>query len=244
MKELFIVNKLIPATIINRPSKIIKSPYLADIVIDNKEYLSHSPSLGCSGLIVTGSKVLVTTKENKKSKYSIDIVLENNIKIGVNPNYANNIVYNMLTQNIIKELSNLEEIKKEATKNKCRFDFIAKNNNKTYYIEVKNVPLIDTEGIAIFPEGYRKKKDDTVSLRAIKHIKELEKIKLSESDSESFIIFIIQRTGCKYFKPAETDPIFKKTLLKAKNNGVIIKAYQVKWIDNKVYFDKELKCLI
>jgi sugar fermentation stimulation protein len=244
MKELFTVDKLIKATIINRPSKIIKSPYLADILIDNKEYLAHSPSLGCSGLIVSGTNVLVSPKINTKSKYSIDVVFSNNIKVGVNPNYANHIVYNILNQNIIKELSNLEEIKKESTKNKCRFDFIAKKNNKTYYIEVKNVPLIDTEGIAIFPEGYRKKKSDTVSLRAIKHIEELENIKLSESDSESIIIFIIQRTGCKYFKPAETDPIFKKALLQAKNNGVIIKAYQVKWIDNKVYFDKELKCLI
>ena len=37
--------------IINRPSKTNKSPYLADVKINKKVVMSHSPALGMSGLI-------------------------------------------------------------------------------------------------------------------------------------------------------------------------------------------------
>jgi DNA-binding sugar fermentation-stimulating protein len=71
--ENFIYNlpqKLLIATVINRPSKVNKSPYLADIVIDSEGETSeisiaHSPSLGCGGLICSGVKVYVLPCESK-----------------------------------------------------------------------------------------------------------------------------------------------------------------------------------
>jgi len=70
--------KMLLATVINRPSKINKSPYLADIVIDSTGEISiaHSPSLGCGGLICSGVKVYVVKSESKAkdknvSKYII-----------------------------------------------------------------------------------------------------------------------------------------------------------------------------
>lgn len=40
------VNNLQKTVIIKRPSKVIKSPYVAD----KQEFLGHTPSLGCCGL--------------------------------------------------------------------------------------------------------------------------------------------------------------------------------------------------
>ena len=40
----------ISGEVVNRPSKTNKSPYLADVLINNKIYMAHSPSLGLSGL--------------------------------------------------------------------------------------------------------------------------------------------------------------------------------------------------
>jgi DNA-binding sugar fermentation-stimulating protein len=62
--------KMLIATVINRPSKINKSPYLADIIIDSegepsKISIAHSPSLGCGGLICSGVKVYVLPCESK-----------------------------------------------------------------------------------------------------------------------------------------------------------------------------------
>ena len=47
---LFSYEKLYDAIIKNRPSKKIKSPFVADALIENKEFLVHTPSLGCCGL--------------------------------------------------------------------------------------------------------------------------------------------------------------------------------------------------
>lgn len=245
MHLLHSVIKLLPALVLHRPSKVIKSPYLADILVDNVEYLAHTPSLGCKGLIVTDAHVLVTPKLNTKSKYSVDVVIsDGGVKVGVNPSYSTHIVQSMINRNLIQGLTDLDELRKEVTKNKSRLDFVGKKGDKTYYIEVKNVPLIDTRGVAIFPDGFRASKKDTISPRAVKHIEELEHIKLTEPNSECYIIFTIQRTGCTHFTPAKTDPIFRDALLKAMKNNVIVKAYQVSWIGNEVYYDRELVILV
>jgi hypothetical protein len=88
-KILMIIDNLIEGKIVKRPSKIIKSPYVADILpitsFDNnmnetKEILGHTASLGCCGLADTGATILMTkikqifieTKlENKGRKYFV-----------------------------------------------------------------------------------------------------------------------------------------------------------------------------
>lgn len=48
------------ATVLARPSRSIKSPYLADVQLeDGTLALCHSPSLGCMGLISAGATILV-----------------------------------------------------------------------------------------------------------------------------------------------------------------------------------------
>lgn len=126
--------KMLLATVINRPSKINKSPYLADIVIDSTGEVSiaHSPSLGCGGLIVSGVKVYVVESESKAkdknvSKYIIyHIVNIEKINNGpvpfeiihspicAHPNMANIIVGKMLEKKMIVGLENLTYIKAEA----------------------------------------------------------------------------------------------------------------------------------
>ena len=42
--------------LVKRPSKHIKSPYIADIIINKEEELAHCPALGVSGLLNTSTK--------------------------------------------------------------------------------------------------------------------------------------------------------------------------------------------
>ena len=49
--EVLSLENLKDAEIICRPSKKNKSPYLADILIDGKNEMAHTPALGLSGLI-------------------------------------------------------------------------------------------------------------------------------------------------------------------------------------------------
>lgn len=50
------------ARVLRRPSATIKSPYVADVVIDatQQQTMAHSASLGLSGLIAPGTRVLLT----------------------------------------------------------------------------------------------------------------------------------------------------------------------------------------
>lgn len=268
MTVVFEVDELIEGIVVSRPSKINKSPYLADVLINGKEYMCHSPSLGCSGYIVPGVKCLLTPKKTTTktvSKYSLDVLLGdkyNNIQeyIGVNPNYSNTMVYNAVTLNLIKDIPPLIELKKEVTVGDSRLDLVGKTKDKTYYIEVKSVPCADyidvikkdrlkadvssykhNEKIGIFPyDTKRSTVKITISPRALKHVEELEKIIKNDKNANAYLIFTVQRSDCKYFQISNLDPIYKAAVFKASNNGVNIKAYQLNWKENKVHWGKEL----
>lgn len=240
--------KLYEGIIINRPSKKIKSPYLADVLINNENILCHTPSLGCCGLISTDKKVLMTKKKsiNTKSKYSIDFVFDNNNIVGVNPLYANKIIEICLKNNYINELLNLKNLKKEYTIDQSRLDFYGEKNNNKYYIEVKNVPLArqtnskNNEKISYFPDGYRKKKTDPISERALKHINHLKKLKENNKNNQCFLIFIIQRNDTMYFEASDIDPIYKKSIRDAYLAGVNILPIQITFKNNNLYYGKSL----
>lgn len=144
------------ALIINRPSKSIKSPYLADIQINNttntttNTEIAHSPSLGLCGLIINNVNVMVSECNNncRKSKYTIELVeikdLENKnpIWIGANPQYGNKIFSHFIKE--LDEFNNYIIEKPEVKVLNSRLDFLLSNTKKEkLYVEVKNVPLVD-----------------------------------------------------------------------------------------------------
>ena len=47
------IENLVKGHVEKRPSKQIKTPYVADVRYDEKVYLGHSPALGCGGLADT-----------------------------------------------------------------------------------------------------------------------------------------------------------------------------------------------
>ena len=274
MTEIFHVEKFFKAIVVNRPSKIIKSPYLADIKLFNENneiidenHIAHSPALGCCGLIVKDTIVYLvkSDNENRKSKYTIyNVEIKNpNIIIGVNPNIANNIFQNIIEKNLLEFdfLNNKSIIKREKKIFDSRIDFLLEFEDKKIYIEIKNVPLADFvdvdkkerknyknedyneyEKISIFPDGYRKKTTDLISPRAYKHLDDL--IKINELENHySYIIYIIQRHDIKFFKPTIIDEQYNKKFYEAKEKNVKIIPIVVKWIDNKLYFDKIVKIL-
>ena len=53
--------------VLNRPSKINKSPYLADVDYNGKSYMAHTPSLSLSGLIKKDAIVVMEKNENKNN---------------------------------------------------------------------------------------------------------------------------------------------------------------------------------
>lgn len=253
--------QLFEGIVINRPSKKIKSPYLADVLINGENILCHTPSLGCCGLVSTDKKVLMTKKnsKNSKSKYSIDFVYDKQTIVGVNPLYANKIVECCLNNNYIYQLRDLKNIKREYSIDESRLDFYGEKDNKKYYIEVKNVPLADyvdvdkkerkkynddeyeyNKKISYFPDGYRKKKSEPVSERALKHINHLKKLKEKDINNECYLIFIIPRNDSLYFQASNIDPIYKKAVKEAYLIGVNILPIQIIIEKNKLFYGKKM----
>uniref|UniRef100_A0A6C0AUK7 Sugar fermentation stimulation protein C-terminal domain-containing protein n=1 Tax=viral metagenome TaxID=1070528 RepID=A0A6C0AUK7_9ZZZZ len=153
---LFKLPTLYEVMIEKRPSKHCKTPYMADAVRDGvEEWLVHTPSLGCCGLVDKESNVLVQENSNKKTKSShsvqLSIYQENHptmglqeVIIGVHPQLAETIVKTALEKDLIDQLKGHTNVETQKTYNESRLDFYGKaENGREFYLEVKTVPLAD-----------------------------------------------------------------------------------------------------
>ena len=271
------IDGLVDGTIVNRPSKIIKSPYVADILLPtlNTTILGHTASLGCCGLADRGAQILMSPvpKTNKKTdkisceyKVYLAVICERGaeIVIGMHPKLAENLAESAIKNNLLSRLQNVRGYKRETTiyvpgKVDSRFDFTGIDGNGVPFImEVKNVPLADYEDItakdrknkcyderdvnskvAYFPDGYRKKSTDTVSPRALKHIRELTLIK-RESKTRCIMCYVIQRTDVECFQPSIIDPEYRAAVKEAVEAGVEIITMVVQWTkDGEAHFVRD-----
>ena len=94
-------------------------------------------------------------------------------------------------------------------------------DNSHVFIEVKSVH-IKVENDAVFPVGYKKPKQVTVSERANKHVTEL--THMAREGLKTMIVFVVQREDCDTFAPyREKDPVFANLIDEAKKSGVVVK---------------------
>ena len=161
---LYKLNNLIEGTVVKRPSKFIKSPYVADVLISSEEVLAHTASLGCCGLADTRAKILMTpsktkaktkqtNKANRQCSHTVYLsaIVEKGKEqiIGIHPKLAEELVESALNKNCLSKLTNIKRYQRETTihvKNRInsRFDFTGIDENGLPFImEVKNVPLAD-----------------------------------------------------------------------------------------------------
>jgi len=163
------LNNLIEGQVIKRPSKYIKTPYVADILYENEEVLGHTASLGCCGLADVNAMVLISltpeskTKSKPKNKANMKCthtvylsVLRNGDNeqiIGIHPKLAETLTEAALSSNLLSRLQNIKSYRRETViyikdKIDSRFDFTGVDQNGIPFImEVKNVPLADYEDV-------------------------------------------------------------------------------------------------
>ena len=274
------IGPLIEGTVFQRPSKHIKSPFVADVLISENEFkreiIAHSASLGCSGMAEQNAQVLMSILpskgENIEQKCTHRICLsvvsdcqhpDCEVVVGIYPKFAEQLVENSLKNGFLSSLKNIKNYRRETVikikdKVDSRFDFSGVDENDIPFImEIKNVPIANYEEtpyiknskkevvlpdyssrnfnskVAYFPEGYRKKITDTISPRALKHIKELTIIKTeSSSSTRTILCFVIQRDDVERFQISTSDPEYREAVKNAKDLGVEIIAIVVKWHKN------------
>ena len=160
------IDNLVEGSVIKRPSKMIKTPYVADVIPLNQssEVLAHTAALGCCGLADVGATILMTTMPIPKSKntkqkceyriyFSVFTEKNREIIVGIHPKLAEDLTENALKNNYLSKLQNIKSFRRETAifvegKVDSRFDFTGIDENDTPFImEVKNVPLADYEDI-------------------------------------------------------------------------------------------------
>jgi len=253
------------AVVVARPSKVVRTPYVADIKFPGEEtiYQAHAPSLGCSGLVDVGSHVYVhgkppSPKEKAKTTHTVfGTTVHGGFRVGVNPMVANRMVKTIIESGLTEEWRTLgggvASIQAEVVAGDSRVDLCVTHKDGTRtWVEVKNVPLShyrnDVKGcadyraaatqappagltarekIALFPDGYRKKKEDSVSPRATKHLDNL--AALFRGGDRAYCVFLCQRTDAVRFEPAALDAVYTAAFKSAVAAGVEVRCYVAGW---------------
>ena len=224
-------NKLISGLFIKRYKR-----FFADIKIKNKIVTVHCANSGSMmGLLNKDNKVWIMEATNKKRKlkYTLQIIKDNNSKVGVNTHLTNKIVNHALKNNLIKDFSDKVIITSEKVfGSNTRFDFFLEEKNTKSYLEVKNVTLKRKDRIAEFP--------DSVTTRGTKHLNEL--INATKKGYKAYLLFVIQRADCDKFEIAkDIDPEYSKTLIKAVKNNVKILCYDCKFSSKGIIINNQIK---
>ncbi len=230
---MYFENKLISGLFIKRYKR-----FFVDVKIGNKIVTAHCPNTGSmQGLLKKDNKVLLSKSNNpnRKLKYTLEIIEDNKSKVGVNTHSANKIIHHALKNDLITEFQNILKIKPEIKFGlNTRFDFLLLNKKNKFFIEVKNVTLSRTKGLAEFP--------DAITARGLKHINEL--VKAGKKNYKIFIIYLIQRNDCDSFAIAkDIDPEYEKALGKAVKNKLNILCYDCKFSSKGIKLNNKIKLI-
>jgi sugar fermentation stimulation protein A len=207
---------LIPATLVRRYKR-----FLADVVLETGEEITvHVANPGAMlGLAEPGSKVLLSKSSNPKRKlaYSWELVavdfgvgLE---LVGVNTAHPNALIAEAIAADLIPELAGYTSVRREVKYGKnSRVDLLLEAPGKlACYVEVKNVHLMRTAGLAEFP--------DAVTARGAKHLGELSA--MVAAGHRAVMLFLIQIGSAARFTLArDIDPGYGKAFDRARAVGV------------------------
>jgi sugar fermentation stimulation protein A len=224
-------NKLISGVFIKRYKR-----FFIDAKVNGRTVVAHCPNTGSMlGLLKKGNKVWLTESNNpkRKLKYTVQIIEDDSVKIGINTHLTNKIVLDALKNNLIKELNKDIKIKPEIKfGDHTRFDFLITEKNYKAFIEVKNVTLSRKKGTAEFP--------DAVTSRGAKHLNEL--MKANKKGYRTYIAYIIQREDCKKFEIAtDIDPEYSKLLSEAVKRKLKIICYDCKFSSKGIKLNKKIR---
>jgi DNA-binding sugar fermentation-stimulating protein len=227
------IDNLIEGQVIKRPSKYIKTPYVADIMCNDDEVLGHTASLGCCGLADVNANVLISLSPESKSKpknqanmkcshtvyLSVLRHKDNEQIIGIHPKLAETLTEEALTKNMLTRLQNIRKYRRETAiyikdKIDSRFDFTGIDENGIPFImEVKNVPLADYEDVTA---------------------KERAKMDFSDRDFNSKVAYFpdgYRKKSSDPVSPRALKHIRELTLIKSETNTRCIMCYVIQRTD-------------
>jgi len=196
--------------------------FLSDVRLDTGEVVTAScPNTGSMmGLLDSGNPVWLSVSDSKTRKYKhtwemVEAVNAGGEKarVGLNTGLPNKLVEEAIVAGRIPELAGYDTLKREQKYGKnSRIDILLSDEIKpSCYVEVKNVTLSRSAGMAEFP--------DAVTSRGAKHLDEL--ADMVRDGHRAIMVYLIQRSDAKGFSLArDIDPVYFETWNKATTLGV------------------------
>lgn len=169
----------------------------------------------------------------RKLKYSWQAIQMADGWVGINTAIANKLVAEAIEAEVISELSGYAHMKAEVKYGtNSRIDLLLTDPNRAdCYVEVKNVTLLEEEGIASFP--------DAVTARGKKHLEEL--VNIVKSGGRAVLCYCVQRESAQVVRPAEhRDPAYAATLREAVKQGLEVIAYKATFSKEAIFLKEAL----
>ena len=218
------------AVFLERPNR-----FIAYVERDGEKETVHVKNTGrCAELLVPGAQVYIQRSVNpeRKTKWDLIGVEKGERMINMDSQIPNRVVEEWIRDGNLVEGATL--IRPETTFGSSRFDLYVEAEGRRIFIEVKGVTL-EENGVCRFP--------DAPSERAVKHLEELERAE--REGYETYVFFVIQMKGVKYFTPnTDTHPAFAKALRKAAKNGVRVLAYDCVVTGDSIRIDSPVRVVL
>jgi sugar fermentation stimulation protein A len=205
--------------------------FFADVALDSGVAVTaHCPNPGAMlGLNRPGLACWVSKSDNPKRKlaHTLELVEADGGLVGINTMLPNRLVAEALAGGVIAELDGYASVRPEVKYGAAsRVDFLLTAPDRpACWLEVKNVHLSRTPGLAEFP--------DCVAARSTRHLKELEA--MVAAGDRAVALFVVQRTDCERFTACrELDLAFAAGLDHAAEAGVEVLVYACEVTTNAV----------
>ncbi|MBP0615231.1 DNA/RNA nuclease SfsA [Jiella mangrovi] len=210
---------LIPGRLIQRYKR-----FLADVVIDGEDepVTVHCPDPGAMiGLKAPGSRVWLSRSANLKRKLplTLEIVEADGTLVGINTSLPNRIAEEAIAAGLVPALADLGPARREVRyQANSRVDLLYQEAaGRPVYVEVKNVHLMRTPGLAEFP--------DCVTTRGARHLLDL--AAETRAGNRAVMLYVVQRSDCDRLAfAADLDPAYAAGFAEARRRGV--EAYAVR----------------
>ena len=218
------------AEFLERPNR-----FIAYVELKGEKETVHVKNTGrCAELLVPGARVYIQRSANpdRKTKWDLIAVEKGQRMINMDSQIPNRVVEEWLREGNLVE--NVSLIRPETTYGNSRFDLYVEAEGRKIFIEVKGVTL-EEDGVCRFP--------DAPSERAVKHLEELQRAE--KEGYETYVFFVIQMKGVKYFTPnTDTHPAFAEELRRAAKAGVRVIAYDCDVTEDSIRINSPVKVVL
>ena len=219
---------------LSRPNR-----FLAHVRTEQGEVVCHVKNTGrLKELLLPGTRAAVqfhpdAAAMGRKTAYSLIAVTkpspDGEAWVNIDSQAPNQAAYEWLTEGCgLPFCPAPENVRREVRFQDSRFDLSFSYGGQTWFMEVKGVTL-DKNGTAMFP--------DAPTERGIKHLNELSLA--AASGYGACVLFVLQMKGIKAFSPnRETHPEFADALIRARENGVHVWAYDCTVLKDAMSIDR------